>query len=128
MAHCIISASKLEYLLARVGVETVEDHTIRYGFTRALDTCRAFVLVLGIVEAAKHQGMAPRHVSEPVMMPMSSRLGIARTLAPVLHSSGKDQHNKHSVRYHRDHYPYLKRLRLIPELYLMLPCWNRYRT
>src|SRR5215210_4544156 len=107
MAHCVTSASKLlEYLPAQVGVETVEDDAIRYVFPRALDTRRAPVLVLSIVEAAKHQGMASRQISEPVMTLMSSGLRTAHTLAPVLHSSGKDQHNKHSIRYHRDHYPY----------------------
>src|SRR5215210_540165 len=112
MAHCVTSASKvLEYLPAQVGVETVEDDAIRYVFPRAFDTRRALVLILGIVEVAKHQGTASRQISELVMTPMSSGLGTARALAPVLHSSGKDQHNNHSVRYHRDHYPCLKHLR-----------------
>src|SRR5919199_4210325 len=128
MAHCVMSASKLEYLPAQVGVETVEYYAIRYVFTRVLDTRRDPVLILGIVEAAKHQGTASRQISEPVVTPMSSVLGIARTLGPVEHSSSKDQHTNHSVRHHRNHYPCLKRLRLIPQLYLMIPRWNSYRT
>src|SRR5919202_1151705 len=129
MAHCVMSASKLEYLPAQVGVETVDYYAIRYVFPRVLDTRRDPVLILGIVEAAKHQGTASRQISEPVVTLMSSGLGIAcTTLGPVEHSSSKDQHTNHSVRHHRNHYPCLKRLRLIPQLYLMIPRRNSYRT
>src|SRR5919202_1670491 len=105
MAHCVMSESKLKFLPAQLGVETGEYYPIRYVFTRVLNTRRDPVLILGIVEAAKHQGTASRQISEPMVTPMSSDLGIARTPGSVEHSSSKDQHTNHSVRHHRKHYP-----------------------